>query len=252
MSVILSTTLHFMPFVGNIFPFNDIGPKFVAILSIIFLTIVNYIGVMFGGVVQTVVTYIKIISIVALALLLLIFGSGNLANLVTDSQLSNNGQNIFIMIGLALSGAFWAYDGWNNVTFISGEIKNPQINVPKALLTGTLIVMFTYVLINAAYLYILPIDEMSNSPLVAASAIEKLFGSAGGAIISIAVIISTFGALNGSLLASARVPFAMAREKLFFKRLGDIHPKYATPTFHLSCRNLVGCVSALRFIRYYF
>ncbi|MBK6915580.1 MAG: APC family permease [Ignavibacteriales bacterium] len=113
----------YMPFVGNIFPFNDIGPKFVAILSIIFLTIVNYIGVMFGGVVQTVVTYIKIISIVALALLLLIFGSGNLANLVTDSQLSNNGQNIFIMIELALSGAFWAYDGWNNVTFISGEIK---------------------------------------------------------------------------------------------------------------------------------
>lgn len=235
----------YMPFVGNIFPFNDIGPKFVAILSIIFLTIVNYIGVMFGGVVQTVVTYIKIISIVALALLLLIFGSGNLANLVTDSQLSHNGQNIFIMIGLALSGAFWAYDGWNNVTFISGEIKNPQINVPKALLTGTLIVMFTYVLINAAYLYILPIDEMSKSPLVAASAIEKLFGTAGGAIISIAVIISTFGALNGSLLASARVPFAMAREKLFFKRLGDIHPKYATPHVSLVVQGIWSAVLVL-------
>src|SRR5690606_34043763 len=108
------------------------------------------------------------------------------------------------IIGLALAGAFWAYDGWNNVTFVAGEVKNPQRNIPKALLTGTLIVMSVYVLINIGFLYVLPVEVMAESPLVAATASEVIFGASGGVIISIAVIISTFGALNGSLLASAR------------------------------------------------
>ncbi|MGE5431468.1 MAG: APC family permease [Syntrophomonadaceae bacterium] len=225
----------YMPLVGDIFPLRDFGTKAVAILTIGFLTIVNYIGVVFGGAVQTVITIIKIASIILLSLLILLVGQGAFSNVYTGFNIpAQPGHSILSMMGLALAGAFWAYDGWNNVTFVSGEIKNPKRNVPLALLIGTFAVVVIYVLINIAFLYVLPIDRMSKSPLVAASAAEIIFGSIGASIISIAVIISTFGALNGSILATARVMFAMARTKLFFKSLGWVHEKYKTPYVSLA------------------
>lgn len=220
----------FMPFVGNIHPFIDFGPKAAAIISIIFLTTVNYIGVIFGGLVQTIITFVKIGSMMILAGLLLASGNGSFSNLSSGFSIPQNTVNGFITaLGLALAGAFWAYDGWNNVTFVAGEIKEPQRNVPKALLYGTMIVMGVYLLMNFVYLYILPVDVMAKSPLVAATAAQQIFGPAGASVISIAVIISTFGALNGSILASARVQFAMAKDNLFFTVLGKVHPKFGTP-----------------------
>ena len=236
----------FMPFVGDIHPFLDFGTKAVAILCILFLTGVNYLGVVFGGIVQTIVTFIKIASIIILSLLLFTFGQGSYANVYSGFNIpAETITNIISVIGLALAGAFWAYDGWNNVTFVAGEVKNPQRNVPLALLYGTLIVIAVYVLINIAFLYVLPIDEMSKSPLVAASAAERIFGVNGASIISIAVIISTFGALNGSILATARVQFAMARDRLFFSPLGKIHPKFGTPHVSLIIQGVWSCVLVL-------
>lgn len=236
----------FMPFVGKIYPFVDFGTKAVAILCILFLTGVNYLGVVFGGAVQTVVTFVKIASILILSALLFIFGNGSFSNVFTGFQIpAETMNNLIPVIGLALAGAFWAYDGWNNVTFVAGEVKNPQRNVPLALLYGTLIVMAVYVLINIAFLYVLPSDEMSKSPLVAATAAEKIFGLYGASIISIAVIISTFGALNGSILATARVQFAMARDKLFFSPLGKIHPKFGTPHVSLVIQGIWSAVLVL-------
>jgi len=236
----------FMPFVGDIHPFLDFGTKAVAILCILFLTGVNYLGVVFGGIVQTIVTFIKIASIIILSLLLFTFGQGSYANVYSGFNIpAETITNIISVIGLALAGAFWAYDGWNNVTFVAGEVKNPQRNIPLALLYGTLIVIAVYVLINIAFLYVLPIDEMSKSPLVAASAAERIFGVNGASIISIAVIISTFGALNGSILATARVQFAMARDRLFFSPLGKIHPKFGTPHVSLIIQGVWSCVLVL-------
>lgn len=233
----------FMPLVGKIYPFVDFGTKAVAILCTAFLTIVNYLGVFFGGIVQTVVTYIKIITILLITFLILLLGNGSLSNVYTGFAIPESvSKNLFSLIGLAFAGAFWAYDAWNNITFVSGEVKDAKRNVPRGLIYGTLIVMAVYVLINIAYLYVLPIDEMAKSPLVAASAAEKIFGSNGGMIISIAVIISTFGALNGSILATARVPFAMARAKLFFHSLGKVHPKYHTPHVSLVVQGVWSCV----------
>jgi len=233
----------YMPFVGNIHPFFEFGPKAAAIFCILFLTWINYLGVVFGGFVQTVITFIKIGSIILLAALLFIFGTGNFSNLnsgftVPESTLNN----LTALIGLALAGAFWAYDGWNNVTFVSGEVKDPQRNIPKALLYGTLIVVGVYVLINVAFLYILPIDVMAKSPLVAASAAEVIFGTSGASIIAIAVIVSTFGAVSASVLTTARVQFAMARDKLFFTPLGKVHPKFGTPHVSLVVQGLWSCV----------
>lgn len=236
----------FMPFVGPIHPFADFGTKAVAILCILFLTGVNYVGVVFGGLVQTIITFIKIASIILLAFVLLAFGNGSASNFYYNFHLpTETSANLIAMIGLALSGAFWAYDGWNNVTFVAGEIKEPQRNVSKALLYGTLIVMAVYVLINIAYLYVLPIEEMKNYPLVASAAAEKIFGGMGASIIAAAVVVSTFGALNGSILSTARVQFAMARTKLFFTSLGKIHPKFATPHVSLVVQGLWSAVLVL-------
>jgi APA family basic amino acid/polyamine antiporter len=236
----------YLPLVGNIHPLLDFGTKSVAILCIAFLTGVNYIGVVFGGIVQTIVTYVKIISIVLISVFLLLLGNGSFSNVYNGFQMPvSETSHMIAMIGLAFAGAFWAYDAWNSVTYVSGEVKNPRRNIPLSLLWGTVIVIAVYVLINVAYLYVLPIGEMAKSPLVAASAAEKIFGSNGASLISIAVIISTFGALNGSILATARVPFAMAKANLFFKDLGKVHPKYGTPHISLVVQGAWSCVLVL-------
>ncbi|MBU2585358.1 MAG: amino acid permease, partial [Bacteroidetes bacterium] len=220
----------YVPLVGNIYPLQDFGTKAIAILCLLFLTGINYIGVVFGGSVQTVVTFVKIASILILAALAFSFGSGDISNVYTGFVTKHGGDvNMISMFGLALAGAFWAYDGWNNVTFVAGEVKDPKRNVPRALFVGTLMVMIVYIIINLAYLYVIPVEEIAKSPLVGATVAEIIFGPIGGAIISIAIVISTFGAVNGSILATARVNFAMARDNMFFKKLGESHPKYMTP-----------------------
>ncbi|NUN08572.1 MAG: amino acid permease [Ignavibacteriaceae bacterium] len=236
----------YMPFVGDIFPFAQFGIKLTAIVCILFLTGINYVGVFFGGIVQSIVTFVKIGSMILLSLVLLVFADGNIGNISSGFTINPEvSANFIAAIGLALAGAFWAYDGWNNVTFVSGEIKNPQTNVPKSLFYGTLIVIVLYVLMNIAYLYVLPIEEMKDSPLVAATAAEKFFGNIGANIIVISVIISTFGALNGSILSTARVQFAMAERKQFFSVLGKVHPKFKTPHISLLVQGIWSAVLVL-------
>lgn len=235
-----------IPVVGSIFPFAEFGAKAAAIVCILFLTGVNYIGVMFGGAVQSFITFIKIATIIFLSIFLFTGGTGSFSNISTGFTIPEaTSANLISLIGLALAGAFWAYDGWNNVTYVAGEIKQPQRNVPLGLLYGTLIVIVVYMLVNAAYLYVLPVDKMAQSPLVAATASELIFGKNGAAIISIAVIVSTFGALNGSILATARVCFAMARNNMFIKKLGEIHPKFGTPHTSLLAQGIWSCVLVL-------
>jgi APA family basic amino acid/polyamine antiporter len=224
----------FIPTIGDIYPLKDIGTKLVAIGCLTILTFINYVGVVFGGIVQTFITLVKIGVILVLTAVIMMFGNGSFTNVYTGFQLPEYGSSsIFVAIGLALAGAFWAYDGWNNVTYVSGEVKNPKRNVPLALLFSTLIVIVVYALINVAYLYVLPIDQMAKSPLVAASAAEIIFGPVGASVISIAVIVSTFGAVNGSILSTSRVFYAMAKSGLFFNNLGHISKRFRTPDMSL-------------------
>jgi APA family basic amino acid/polyamine antiporter len=234
-----------IPLVGEIKPFAEFGTKSIAIISIVFLTGVNYIGVVFGGVVQTIITWLKIAAILVLSFLLLFVGHGSFHNLSNGFAFPHSGGNIISAIGLALAGAFWAYDGWNNVTFVSGEVKNPQRNVPLSLLYGAAIVMVVYVLMNVAFLYVFPVEQMKDIPLVGAAAAEKIFGATGATIISIVVIVSSFGALNGSILATARVQYAMAKSKMFFLSLGKVHPKFKTPHISLIVQGVWSAVLVL-------
>ena len=123
----------------------------------------------------------------------------------------------------------WAYDGFADLTFASGEVTDPQKNLPRAIIWGTLAIIAIYLLANAAYLYVIPIDRLKSSTLVSADTLSAIFGQAGVSFISVVVMISTFGSLMGSMLASPRIFFAMADDKLFFPAIASVHPRFKTP-----------------------
>ena len=123
----------------------------------------------------------------------------------------------------------WAYDGWGDLSFAAGEVKDPQRNLPRAIILGTLALIAIYVLTNLAYLYVLPIEAIGRSPLVAADTMMAIFGRAGVVLVSVFVMISSFSSLNGSMLASPRVFFAMADDGLFFETIAKVHPRFKTP-----------------------
>lgn len=219
-----------LPFIGAIYPLENIGVKSVTILIVIGLTWVNYRSTKSGGNIQVVFTALKVLAMASIVFGLLFSGDGDLANLSRGSAtIQPEGWPLVGALVAALSGAFWGYDGWNNITFVAGEIKNPQENIPKSLLTGLLLCILIYTLITLSYMYILPIDAIAQSPMVASDAAAVVMGSTGGAIIALMVIISTFGTTNGNILASARVSFAMAQEKQFFDCVGKVHPRFQTP-----------------------
>jgi APA family basic amino acid/polyamine antiporter len=204
-----STAFSFrLPFLGDITPLKDFTAKCVAAVVILLLTAVNYVGVRFGGLVQNVVTLAKIAAMVTLVMLVFMPPpEGSLSNLTTDSlSISPSGLGWWGAVAAALAGAFWAYDGWNKITYVAGEVKNPQRNVPRGLVIGMLLVTLLYLLMNAAYSYVMPIDDMAQSKLVAAN-VAELCVPGGGRWIALAVMLSTFGAANAIILASARVYF---------------------------------------------
>ncbi len=231
--------LH-IPWVGDITPFKFIGLKGCTILLILFLTVVNYLGVRLGSVVQVIFTALKIAVILAIVALAFTFGHGNLANF-TQSAVSFSGGTapVFLAFIVAMAGAFWSYDGWINITYVAGEIKNPQKNLPRAMIIATVVFISVYLMINLAYFYIIPAKVMGarylaaettgQSYLVATDVASSFLGGWGGSLIAIAIMISTFGTVNGTLMMSARVYYAMAKEKLFFRRLQTVHPRFRTP-----------------------
>lgn len=221
----------FIPFIGQILPLENIGVKILTIVVICGLTLVNYLGVRFGGLVQVIFTTLKVIAILLIvAAAFFVGGHGSVEHFVNSySMHAPTGFALVLAFVMATQGAFWAYDGWNNITYIAGEVHNPQRNIPRSLFIGTLVIIGVYVLVNLAYLYILPIDKMATSNLVAADVATAIMGGFGGGFVAAAVMISTFGTSNGTILASARVYYAMARENMFFRSMGEIHPKFLTP-----------------------
>jgi basic amino acid/polyamine antiporter, APA family len=217
-----------LPLIGNIHPFADIGLKLIAISAIMLLAIINYFGVQFGGFVQNVFTFMKIAAIGGIVFLGFSFGKGSVDHFLPLWGSPSSGS-LLPAIGVAMIATLWSYDGWNSLTYLAGEVKEPQKIIPRALVLGTIAVIIIYVVTNLAYLYVLPIQEIAKSNLVAADMMEKVFSGYGGAIISLCVMISTFGTVNGTSMTTARVYFAMAKDKLFFSGFRNVHPKYKTP-----------------------
>jgi len=215
--------------------------QLVAIGLILILAGINYVGVRSGGNVQVFVTALKMTLIAAVIVIGLFFGHGHLQNF-RDHIPALGGISGFFA---AMVSALWAYDGWNNVSMVSSEIRNPQRNLPRSLTLGTLVVIGTYLLINAAYFYVLSPVEVAGSRRVAADMMSRIFGSAAASFVTVAVLISIFAALNGSILSGSRVPYAMARDGLFFRTAAFVHPVYKTPGHSMILLCLWSCVVVL-------
>ncbi len=199
--------------------------QFAAVAVILFLAWVNYIGVRFGGGVQVATTAVKVGLIGVIVLIGLFSGHGSTANFSAGVAGSGGVTGFFA----ALVAALWAYDGWNNVNMVAGEVRRPNRNLMIALVGGTGIVIVVYLLTNLAYFYVLSGSEVASSDRVAAEMMRRILGNHGAAGVSLAAMVSIFAALNGSILSGARVPYALARDGIFFRAVASVHPKYHTP-----------------------
>jgi amino acid transporter len=146
------------------------------------------------------------------------------------------------LFGLAFISVLWAYDGFADLSFLAGEVQDPERTLPRAIIGGTLAIVAIYLATNAAYLYVLPIDRIAKSPLIAADTMAALIGRAGASFVSIVVAISTFGAVNSDLLGAPRLFYAAAEDGLFFQTLGRVHPTYRTPYISILFSALLGIV----------
>src|ERR1041384_2065394 len=225
---IAAVAARFALYLGYFFPISPGAQAVVAIASIWLLTALNCFGIRYGAVVQNGFTFLKIGSLALLILLSFILSGGsasNLSPLLPTEPISGLAGPLM----LAMIAALFAYDGWIEITYVAGEVKTPGRNIPRALFISTLIVIGIYVGVNVAFMLLLPLSSMAVSPMVASDAATRLLGPAGAAAISVAVIVSTFGASNGFIFTSPWIYYAMAKEGLFFKWLSSVHPRYNTP-----------------------
>jgi len=210
-----------------------------AIFLILSLGWLNYFGVKVGGDVQVAVTVVKVLLIVGVILAGLFFGKAHAPETAAVAPLTFSG---FIA---ALVAALWAYDGWNNVSMVSSEVKQPQKNLPRALIGGTLIVIAIYLAANWAYFHVMKPSEVAGGTRVAADMMSRIYGAPGAALVSIGAMISMFAALNGSILSGSRVPYAAARDGLFFNSVARVHPTHHTPSISIVVLSLWSCLLVL-------
>jgi APA family basic amino acid/polyamine antiporter len=213
--------------------------RLLAILSVVVLTWINVRGVRTAAVIQTTLTTIKTATLGALILLGVTVGrnADAIAANFGAAFLPPEGVSLALLpvIGAAMVGSLFAMDAWNNVGFASGELKRPEKDVPFAMIAGVGIVTLLYVLANVAYLHVLPAQAIASAPQdrVGTAALQAMFGDVGLYLMAVAIMISTFGCNNGLILSGARVYYAMARDDLFFRRAGELHPTYRTPALAL-------------------
>jgi len=255
----------------------DVGistQNLVAILLVIFLSVVNIFGVKLGAAIQNVFTTAKVAALLGLAGLGLALGRNPYAlranfganfwhNAALGAQhaVQVGAGGPFVMVGtltilaVAQVGSLFSADAWNNVTFTAGEVKNPSRNLPLSLALGTGVVIALYIACNFVYLSVLPLDgawngrgimwrgiKFASEDRVATAVMTQMFGSLGGYLMAAAIMISGFGCANGLILSGARVYYAMAKDGLFFRNVAKLHPKYKTPAVSLMVQMVWACL----------
>jgi amino acid transporter len=213
---------------------------YVAAIAIAVISALNYVGVRWGSLIQNVTTVAKYFGLLFIIIVALMVGLPKTGGHFTPAM--PEGSFSIAPFGLALVSVLWAYDGWADLAFISGEVKDPGKNLPRALIWGTVAVIVIYLLANIAYLGVMPVEEMRHSKLVAADVAAKLIGAAGVTFVAITVMLSTLGTLNGSILTNPRVFFAMAADGLLFKKIAAVHPKYETPYAAITLTAVLGII----------
>jgi APA family basic amino acid/polyamine antiporter len=236
--IIAAVATVFARYVGFLVPLGNVGTRSVAIAAVLVLSWVNYRGVRQGSVLQATFTWTKVLAILAIiAVGFSLGGDAHEVAITADAAAdaaARAGASVeegltFSSFALALVAGLFAFGGWHMVTYNAGETLDPRKTIPRALIIGTLLVTACYIALNAVYLYLLPFDAVATSTRVAADAADAVFGRGGGAVMSVVVLFSAFGALSGIVLAGPRVYYAMAKDGLLFKWIGTVHPRYRTP-----------------------
>jgi APA family basic amino acid/polyamine antiporter len=218
-----------------------IAARALSAAAIAFAAAANIRGAGLGAFIVGIATWAKFAALLILALAAFFLGGSHGAAL--SHLTTGTGEPLVLgSMGLALVSILWAYDGWADLSFASGEVTDPQRNLPRAIILGTLAIIAIYLLTNVAYLYVNPIAAVAQSRLVAADTMLALFGHAGVVLVSLFVMISSFSSLNGSMLASPRVFFAMADDGLFFETIARVHPKYKTPYIAILLAAVLGMI----------
>ena len=219
--------LVFAEYLGRLVPLTPVGTRLVAAAAIVVVAGAGYRSVRGAGSIQGVAAAAKVTALLALVATAFLLGDGNAgafgAGAPTVTGVRWGG------LGLGLVAALWAYTGWHDLSLVAGEVRNPGRTLPLALVAGIGAVVLIYVAANAAYLYVLPFDSLRTSPLVASDTMVRVLGAAGAGAVAAMVMVSTFGALNGTILVNPRVFYAMAAEGLLFRPLARVHPRFGTP-----------------------
>jgi APA family basic amino acid/polyamine antiporter len=232
-------------------PFTVNTQQVVGIAVLILLSAVNCLGIRTGALVQNIFTVAKTAALLGLVLLGFTLGGDpksiqdNFTDFWRGADLS---FTPFRLVAVAMVGSLFSADAWNNITFTAGEVKNPRRNLPLSLAIGTGTVLTLYVLTNLVYLRWLPLDPgIQHAPedRVATAAVQVMLGGGAERIMALAIMVSTFGCMNGLILAGARVYFAMARHGLFFRSVGQVHPRFRSPVVSLGVQCLWACVLTL-------
>lgn len=214
-----------------------------AVAAIVICTLINVRGVQTGALTTGLTSAAKFAALALIAVVAVVFGSragASPAHFAAGDAPVQAG-----LFGLAFISVLWAYDGFADVSFLAGEVANPQRTLPRAIIAGTFAIIAIYLTVNAAYLYVLPIEQVARSPLIAADTMAALVGRSGASFVSIVVAISTFGAVNSDLLGAPRIFYAAAEDGLIFKTLGRVHPAYRTPYVSIVFSALLGIVFVL-------
>jgi amino acid transporter len=221
----------------------DAYVHYVAAAAIVLTAGFNYVGIRWGSLVQNITTIAKYGALVFIVLVAFALAIPNTGGHYTP--VAPVGSFSVAAFGLALVSVLWSFDGWADLSFVAGEVKDPRRVLPRALITGTLAVIVIYLLANLAYLAVLNVGEMRHSPLVAADVASRLLGVPGVIFVASTVMLSTFGTLNGSVLTAPRIFFAMADDGLFFRKVAAVHPRFETPYVAISLTAALGVAFVL-------
>jgi APA family basic amino acid/polyamine antiporter len=233
----------FAEYLGYFIPLTPFQVRLVAASGVVAVGLLNYLGVSRASVVMNLVTILKYGALAVLGLLAFSAGEGSWDHF---SPAWGSTLNVSL-IGTALIAIMWTYDGWADLSFMGGEVKNPGRTLPMALIIGTAGILLIYLLLNLSYIYLVPLPEMARSPLIAATAAERipLLGRYAGGIISLVVMVSCFGTLHGSMMTGPRIFFAMADRGLFFQSIARVSPRYQSPSVAIWLATGLGVIYVL-------
>ena len=223
-------------------PYSD-WVHYVAAMAIALTATFNYVGVSWSSLVLNLTTVAKYGGLLFIILLAFSIGLPQTGGHYTPAAPA--GSFGVAAFGLALVSVLWAFDGWADLSFVAGEVKDPRRNLPRAIIIGVIAVIAIYLLANLAYLAVMPVGEIRTSKLVAADVAQRLIGAPGVVFVAITVMLSTFGTLNATLLTAPRIFFAMADDGLLFRRVASVHPRFGTPYVSILLTTVLGVMFVL-------